>query len=86
MAIVLGINFINVLIAQFFKLAHQGTCCSTTPGRAAIAILLSGSVLLLVYFSRRRLDGVYLTWLPILIFGAFVLLNQISLRYLLGLW
>lgn len=84
--IVLGANFINVLIAQFFKLTHQGTCCSTTPPFAATAVLLSGGVLLLVYFSRRHLNGILLKWLPIILFAAFLILNQISLTRLLGVW
>jgi len=86
LVVILGINFINVLSTQTLKLTYQGTCCSTTPSRAAIAILLSGGVLLLVYFSRRHLKGAYLNWLSILIFTGFILLNQISLRHLLGTW
>ncbi len=84
--VIFGINFINVLVAQSLKLTHHGTCCSTTPPFAALAILLSGSILLLVYFSRRYLSGIYLRWLPIILFVGFVLLNQISLRHLLGAW
>ena len=84
--VIYGINFINVLWTQLLKLTYYGTCCSTTPDRAAIAILLSGSFLLLVYFFRRRLNGNYLKWLPILLFIGFVILNQISLRHLLGAW
>ena len=86
LVVILGINFLNVLSTQRLKLDYQGTCCSTTPGLAAIAILLSGSVLLLIYFSRHRLNGAYLNWLPILIFVGFILLNQMSLRHLLGAW
>ncbi len=84
--VIFGINFVNVLWAQSLKLTYHGACCSTTPNRAAIAISLSASVLLLAYFSRRHLSGVYLKCLPILLFVGFVLLNQISLRYLLGAW
>ncbi len=86
LVVILGVNFVNVLSTQALKLTYHGTCCSTTPSRAAIAILLSGSVLLLVYFSRHHLNGAYLKWLPILIFVGFILLNQISLRHLLGAW
>ncbi len=84
--VIYGINFINVLLAQSFKLTYLGTCCSTTPNRAATSILLSGSILLLVYLSRRHFDGVYLKRLPILLFLGFLLLSQISLTRLLGVW
>jgi len=83
--IIYGINFINVLIAQFFKLTNLGSCCSTTPNRAAISILLSGGILLLVYLSRRHLYGSYIKWLPIILFIFFLILNQISLSHLLDI-
>ncbi len=84
--VIYGINFINVLIAQSFKLTYLGTCCSTTPNRAATSILLSGGILLLVYLSRRYLEGVYFKRLPIFLFLVFLILNQISLTRLLGVW
>ena len=83
--VIFGINFINVLIAQWFKLTELGSCCSTTPNRAAAAILLSGGVLSLVYLSRKHLYGPYIKWLPIVLFVALIILNQISLSYLLDI-
>lgn len=76
---IFGVNFVNVLLTQALRLFYQGTCCSNITGRDAAAILLSGGVLLLIYFSRRHLNGIYLKWLPILLFVGFVLLSQISL-------
>jgi len=83
--VIYGVNFINVLIAQWFKLTEFGSCCSTTPSRAATAILLSGGILLLVYLSRRYLCGPYIKWLPIIIFIILIILNQLSLSYLLDI-
>ena len=76
LVVIFGINFVNVLWTQSLKLIYYGIPYSS---RDAAAILLSGGILLLVYFSRHRLNGIYLKWLPILLFVGFVLLNQISL-------
>lgn len=81
--VIFSINFLNILLTQALNLK---TLNSTTLNRVALPILLSGGVLLLVYFSRHRLNGVYLKWLPILLFAGFTLLNQISLGYILGIW
>ena len=75
-AVIFSVNFINILLTQALNF--------TTLNRAALPILLSGIILLLIYFSRRHLNGVYLKWLPIFLFLGFTLLNQISLGYLLG--
>ncbi|MEW6408205.1 MAG: hypothetical protein AB1465_05975 [Patescibacteria group bacterium] len=47
---------------------------------------LCGSILLLVYLSRHYLEGIYFKRLPIFLFLVFVVLNQISLTRLLGVW
>lgn len=74
--VIFSVNFANILLTQALN--------PTTLNRAILPILLSGGVLSLVYFSRRHLNGDYLKWLPILLFLVFTLLNQISLKYLLG--
>lgn len=76
--VIFSVNFINILLIQALNF--------TTLNRAALPVLLSGGILLLVYFSRHYLNGAYLKWLPVLLFVVFTLLNQISLRYLLGVW